>query len=174
MKTRWDILDELAKVEDRSQQDVLAKRESMRAVLVANETNIKNGRLDFLGSIYLDCLAPNYYEKTDTLRSALILEMRRALRPAPTTDLLFDHPWRAMAIMSGVIVAILLLIQTFIPYFIPPFGIRLYMLWSVLFAVLAFASGVYLIFLRKITWRGRWNRRFSQATGEDHPATSAD
>jgi hypothetical protein len=164
LKTRWDILDELAKLEERSQQDVLAKRESMRAVLVANETNIKNGRLDFLGSMYLDCVTSNYYEKTDRLRSALLLEMRRVLRPAAISNVLFDHPWRAVAIVSGVIVVLLLLALQILPIVFAEKPPRILYQWSVMFAVTALASLALGIPLRAATFRSRWNRDFESAT----------
>src|SRR5208337_4116900 len=86
LKSRWDIRDELDNLVDTSEPEPQRERESIRAVLVANEANIKNSRLDFLGSMYLDCVTPTYYYETRRLRSELLLEMRRVLRPSAISN----------------------------------------------------------------------------------------
>lgn len=163
LKTRWDILDELDRLAGGNQKDSATERESMRAVLVANEANIKNGRLDFLGSMYLDCLMPIYYDETTRLRSVLILEMRRVLRRATISNLLFDHPLQAIGVVGGVVAALLLLLGQLGPYI---FETKAIVRSAALFALVTLTYAATWIIGRTFMWRSSWNRRFAEVTRE--------
>jgi hypothetical protein len=164
LKTRWDVLAELENLANASENDSSTQRESMRAVLVANEANIKNGRLDFLGSMYLDCLTSAYYKNTTKLRAALLLEMRRVLRPATASNQVFDHPWRTLAMCAGA-VAVFLVLAIVLPLMFPvAFDIRRFVQWSVLTAVVALLYVGFGIVYWPFSWRSRWNGRFKEAT----------
>src|ERR1017187_796483 len=168
LKTRWDILAELDRL-DESRLDMPTERESIRAVLVANEANIKDTRLDFLGSIYLDCLMSAYYDTTKQLRSALVLEMRRVVSPAAMSSLLFNHPWRAIGIVSGAVVIFLVLFLQIVPFFSASFfQNRLYVQWAVLGALAVLLNAAVVIAYLARAWRSRWTRRFSEVTREAH------
>jgi hypothetical protein len=167
LRTRWDVQEELGRLADGNQENPTAERESMRAVLVANEANIKNGRLDFLGTIYLDCLAPTYYYETARLRTDLLLEMRRVLRQSATSRLIFEHPWRAIAILSAAVAVFGLSVSLAPLYFGGhPLPGRSSVGMTLLIAATAAFYSAAGIGYTSFTWRSRWNRNFRMATRE--------
>ncbi len=174
LRSRWDILAELDKLEDRIPEGSKEEKEFMRAILVANEASIKSGRLDFLGSMYLDCLTTPYHGMTERFRSELLLEMRRVLRPSAMSKLVFDRPWRAFAILSGVVLLILLFIIQLAPLVFPVFADarRLVRLSAVAAIGLLAYSGL-MINMQSNLWRSRWNRRFKEESREQIEPTGA-
>lgn len=166
LRSRWDILDELSTLAAANQLELREHRESVRAVLVANETSIKDSRLDFLGSIYLDCLTPSYLAATEKLRSNLLLEMQRGLRLGVMPKIIFSRPWVALAILAGVVTLLAILLIVAAPYLAPVYGAHSFTRWVVVGAMSTIAYSTFSITYYLAMWRRRWNRRFEEAIWE--------
>jgi len=94
IKSRWQVLEELDLLaEALRKNDVNEERQLIRAVLVANETNVKDKLLDRLGGFYLDIasLAPLIGDPvlavdSVRMRRDIILEMTRGVRRVSIVD----------------------------------------------------------------------------------------
>ena len=111
LRTRWDLLDGLQELRDalevpsweRFPQAPVRERESIRAILVANESFLKDPYLDLLGGKYLDLLDDRHHDVEETMasRRQLIREMRRTLRERTPLDRLSAQPLKYSSI-AGV------------------------------------------------------------------------
>ncbi len=89
--TRWELVKQLDKLEVALKSDDLEReREIIRALLVANEANLKIKDFDFLGGLYLDLLRKATFDKSDMfrvevqkVRSRILQELEKILRERP-------------------------------------------------------------------------------------------
>ena len=165
LKTRWDILGELDLLTDSAPEDLRIRRETMRAVLVANETNLKNSRIDFLGSIYLDCLTSVFDKPTKQLQSEILLKIRRVLNPAVLEKLLNDRPWQVFGTLIGSLITIIVFVLQFSPSIFEYRYERTNALWICsAFLAMAICSLLYVVIFEPSAFRSSWRRRFERAT----------
>jgi len=127
LRTRWDLLDGLQQLralldvppweEGQARRARARERESIRAILVANESFLKNQYLDLLGGKYLDILdgSPRGSEEAVHARVRLIDEMRRTLRQRSPVDLFAGHPLRYSSI-AGIIALVAYLAWQWVVY----------------------------------------------------------
>ena len=162
LRTRWDLLDGLQEL--RAALDVppwepkgrALERECIRAILVANESFLKNQYLDLLGGKYLDLLDGSRSDSNEATerRAKLIGEMRRTLRERSLLDLLAAQPLKYSCV-AGVIALAAFLAWT---WSIGDFYSLRSVLSAALFygtsaAVITFAAAWEIKFLRARRWR---------------------
>jgi hypothetical protein len=117
LKTRWEILAELDRLDDALRKNYTAdEREIIRAILVANEVYLKDNLVDQIGGLYLDLISianaadakPHVWRETICLRTEMIGAIRRRLRRRATSPLsrLITHPVK-VSLLSGILGATL-------------------------------------------------------------------
>lgn len=107
LRTRWDLLDGLQELHATLGRP--GERECIRAILVANESFLKNQYLDLLGGKYLDLLdgIPDDSGGFET-RVRLIREMRRTLRQRSPLDLLAGQPLKYSSFAGAIALVVFL------------------------------------------------------------------
>jgi hypothetical protein len=122
LRTRWEMVGELDRLQAAlARGDVSHERERIGALLVANETSLRDRPFDRLGGVYLDLvsLAPLLSneasrEKASSVRRNLITELRRVARGKRLIDRWLNAPlwvWPVIAIVAMLLIMFIILMD---------------------------------------------------------------